>query len=331
MIKKLVTIAFIGFLISVVLMHTMYRQMNEPLAVESAVLFEVKAGDTMNSLSQRIKQQQWLANRFWLRSFVRLNPEYAQIKQGTYLVKPGDSTMELLKTIVEGKEHQFTVTLIEGLTLKQWLVQLRQQSGLKITDNTKDVESVVSALALKEQNPEGLFLPETYAFTQGTQDIEILKRANKAMSETLDDLWQARASNLPYKTAYQALIMASIIEKETGRIEEQATISSVFVNRLNKKMRLQTDPTVIYGMGENYNGNITKKDLKQLTPYNTYRINGLPPTPIAMPGIKAIEAALHPAKTNLYYFVAKGDGSHYFSKTLAEHNAAVRKYQLGIK
>jgi len=331
MIKKLVTIAFIGFLISVVLMHTMYRQMNEPLAVESAVLFEVKAGDTMNSLSQRIKQQQWLANRFWLRSFVRLNPEYAQIKQGTYLVKPGDSTMELLKTIVDGKEHQFTVTLIEGLTLKQWLVQLRQQSGLKITDNTKDVASVVSALALREQNPEGLFLPETYAFTRGTQDIEILKRAHKAMSETLDDLWQARASNLPYTTAYQALIMASIIEKETGRIEEQATISSVFVNRMNKKMRLQTDPTVIYGMGENYNGNITKKDLKQLTPYNTYRINGLPPTPIAMPGIKAIQAALHPVKTNLYYFVAKGDGSHYFSKTLAEHNAAVRKYQLGIK
>jgi UPF0755 protein len=192
-----------------------------------------------------------------------------------------------------------------------------------------DGKTVMSALGYPEVHPEGRFFPDTYHFPSGMTDIEFLQRAYDTMVAVLDEEWQQKAEGLPYKTADEALIMASIIEKETAVASERVTIAGVFVRRLQKGMKLQTDPTVIYAMGENYNGNIRRKDLKTDSPYNTYVVAGLPPTPIALPGVEAIHAALHPEQGETLYFVAKGDGSHYFSKTLKEHNRAVAKYQLG--
>lgn len=189
-------------------------------------------------------------------------------------------------------------------------------------------ENIMIELGYAGNVAEGLFFPDTYNFPKGTTDKAFLQRAYQRLHDILDEEWQARAENLPYKTAYEALIMASIIEKETGLASERSTIAGVFVRRLNKKMKLQTDPTVIYAMGKQFNGNIRKKDLDIDSPYNTYRYKGLPPSPIALVGREAIHAALHPEKGKSLYFVAKGDGSHYFSETLKEHNRAVAKYQL---
>lgn len=189
-------------------------------------------------------------------------------------------------------------------------------------------QQILKSIGAEETHPEGLFFPDTYYFSNGMSDLEILKRAYHAMRTKLNEAWTQREPGLPYKSPYEALIMASIIEKETGRAEERKIIAGVFVNRLRIGMRLQTDPTVIYGMGERFDGNIRRKDLQEDTAYNTYTRSGLPPTPIAMPGMASIEAALHPAKTQALYFVGKGDGSHVFSNTLAEHNRAVAKYQL---
>ena len=192
-----------------------------------------------------------------------------------------------------------------------------------------DSETVMTALAYPEVHPEGRFFPDTYHFPIGMTDIEFLRRAYVKMARVLEEEWQQREAGLPYKTSDEALIMASILEKETAVAEERAAIAGVFVRRLQKGMKLQTDPTVIYAMGDDYHGNIRRKDLKIDSPYNTYFYVGLPPTPISLPGVEAIHAALHPEDGETLYFVAKGDGSHYFSKTLKEHNRAVARYQLG--
>ena len=192
-------------------------------------------------------------------------------------------------------------------------------------------QQILAAIGAKESKLEGLLLAETYRVERGTSDIALLKRAYKAMHKLLDEQWQSRNKKLPYKNAYEALIMASIVEKETGASKERPVIAGVFVNRMRIGMKLQTDPTVIYGMGDRYKGNITRADLRRPSAYNTYVIKRLPPTPISTVGPEAIKAALNPVKTKYLYFVAKGDGSHYFSKSLREHNNAVRKYQLRRK
>ncbi len=302
------------------------KQMNQPLPIEKNQLLIIKRGSTVASFSKELVSKGWIDNRFWLRAYVRLQPDKAIIKVGTYQVLANSNLQSLLALVTSGKEHQFRLTIVEGTTFKQLITQLQNQPYLTHSLHSLSVEQISKKLEIKQTNPEGWFFPETYAFTQGMEDFNVLKRAHAVMQATLAKLWQERAVGLPYETPYQALIMASIIEKETSYIPEQPLISSVFINRLAKKMRLQTDPTVIYGLGERYQGNITRAHLREKTAYNTYRINGLPPTPIAMPGLSAVKAALNPASSDYYYFVSGGNGKHVFSTTLTEHNIAVRDF-----
>jgi UPF0755 protein len=310
--------------------YTFY-QVKLPLNLSKNQILTIKEGTSFSRFSKEIQKKGWLDNRFWLRSYVRLQPDSAKIKAGTYQIDKASSIQRLLTQLVAGKEHQFTITFIEGTTFKQWLVQLNEMDNIVHTIKKNSIAEIAKKLNINRENPEGLFYPETYAFTAGTSDIELLKRAQQKMSVELSKVWEERAEPLPYKNKYQALIMASIIEKESGKNAEHDIISSVFFNRLNKKMRLQTDPTIIYGLGDRYKGDIKRKHKREKTAYNTYRINGLPPTPIAMPGKSALHATLNPLATNYLYFVSNGNGEHIFSTNLKDHNAAVVKYQLNRK
>ena len=289
--KKILSICISSILaLLLVFFLLLEKNMNQPLQVTQQQLFTVKQGTSVASFSKRLVSNKWLNNRFWLRAYARLYPEKVVIKAGTYQVVPNISLLNLLALITQGKEHQFSFTIVEGTTFNQLIVQLQNQPQLTHTLTSFNGEQISKRLGIEQTNPEGWFFPETYAFTQGTAEFNILKRAHDTMKTTLMKLWQERAIGLPYETAYQALIMASIIEKETSHIAEQPLIASVFINRLAKNMRLQTDPTIIYGLGERYQGDITRAHIKEKTAYNTYRINGLPPTPIAMPGLSAIKA-----------------------------------------
>ncbi|MCF3097247.1 endolytic transglycosylase MltG [Aeromonas australiensis] len=264
------------------------------------------------------------AVRLWLRG----HPELVAIKSGTYEVKEGTPLKESLSLFASGKEFHFTLTFVEGSRFEDWQKQLSSAPYLERLTIEQSEADLAHELGIENGKLEGWFLPETYAYTTHASDISILRRAHQDMQSYLQQSWDKRQANLPYKTPYEALIMASIIEKETGLPEERAQIASVFVNRLRLGMKLQTDPTVIYGVKDRYDGNIRRSDLTDKNPYNTYVIDGLPPTPIAMPGKASIDAALNPKSTDYLYFVAKGGGAHYFSKTLDEHNRAVREYIL---
>jgi UPF0755 protein len=308
------------------LVYQFDQALKTPLAIEKNSFLKIQSGSSISSFAKQLEQMQWIPTRFWLRNYGRLFPQKAHIKAGTYLIAQQTTLAQLLRQLVEGKEHQFSVTFIEGTRFKDALTILAAHPYIKQTMQNIDISKIATSLGVKAKNPEGWLFPDTYAFTADTQDITLLKRAYNNMQAQLNKVWQNRADNLPYQTPYQALIMASIIEKETSYIAEQPVISSVFVNRLRKKMRLQTDPTVIYGLGDRYQGDITRAHLREKTPYNTYRINGLPPTPIAMAGLSALQATLNPATSDYFYFVSGGDGKHVFSRTLAEHNLAVKDY-----
>jgi UPF0755 protein len=251
-----------------------------------------------------------------------------RLHAGEYAVTPGITPRQLLSAMAQGKVMQRDVTIVDGWTFHEVLQALAKADKLKHETAGLDDAAIMQKIDAPAENPEGRFLPETYAYVKGDSDLDILRRAHEAMSKTLAELWAQRAPNLPLATPYEALILASIIEKETGRADERPRVAGVFIRRLQKNMLLQTDPTVIYGMGSNYSGNIHKSDLTTDTPYNTYTRPGLPPTPIAMPGKPAIEAALHPAPGDALYFVARGDGTHVFASTLEEQNRNVACYQL---
>lgn len=255
--------------------------------------------------------------------------DYAgRMQTGEYALEPTLTTESLMQRMVKGEVVQYSLTVIEGWTFRQLLQALLNQKGIKPTLSGLSPAEVMARLGHEGVHPEGRFFPETYLFPGNTTDVDFLKRSMKLMDERLAKEWESRDPAVPYKTPYEALIMASIVERETGVSHERPDIAGVFVRRLRQGMRLQTDPTVIYGMGDLFDGNLRRQDLLTDTPYNTYTRAGLPPTPIAIPSGDAIHAALHPATSSSLYFVAKGDGSHYFSSTLQEHNAAVQRFVL---
>lgn len=288
----------------------------------------IQPGSGLRSIANQLVAQGVLSEPWRFVIIAKLLHKEQYLQAGSYTLNKNVSPYQLLLSLNHGKATQGSVTFIEGRTFAQMRQKLANNDAVKQTvTHLSDVE-IMRMLGSPYAVPEGLFFPDTYYFDRNTTDIALLKISYDAMQRKLEKAWQNRDPNLPYKNSYQALIMASIIEKETGKASERPMIAGVFVNRLRIGMRLQTDPTVIYGMGAVYDGNIRKKDLLTDTPYNTYTRNGLPPTPIAMPGLASIEAALHPAQTKALYFVGMGDGSHMFSNNLNEHNRAVVRYQL---
>ena len=251
-----------------------------------------------------------------------------QIKAGEYLLEAGITPLELMDVLTSGRSINYSFTIVEGSTFKQLQASLSKVDNLVDDLEGLSGDKLLKQLEINYEHPEGLFLAETYSYERNTKTSELLKRAHKLLQKTLSTEWNDKQKELPYKTPYESLIMASIVEKETARADERPIIAGVFNRRLKTGMRLQTDPTVIYGMGDRYKGNIRRSDLRKPTPYNTYVIPALPPTPIAMVGREAIRAALNPAPGKALFFVAKGDGSHYFSETLKEHNRAVQQYQI---
>lgn len=330
----------------------LYWHLNQPLQLEklantSANLdaknnyeIELQPGQSFLSLLHSFNQQKVIATSLPMRIWLKLFASNQPIHQGEYLLTPPLNQLDLLKLLQAGKVKTYEFRLIEGTSFQQLKQQLANTPKLKhLTQQLSQTElmqqlgATETAIQIAELQPaEGWFFPATYTYSKNTSDLSLLAQAYKKMQQHLAEIWpEAQKNNLPYKSPYQLLTMASLIEKETGVPYERPDIAGVFIRRLEKRMRLQTDPTVIYGMQDNYKGRITYKDLRTPTPWNTYTNNGLPPTPIAMPGLAALKAAANPAAGTALYFVAKGDGSHQFSNTLEEHNQAVKRYQLNRK
>lgn len=292
------------------------------------MVLEVESGAAFAVVSQRLGEQGVVSHPDWYRWYARLTGEASAIKAGEYRIKNGATPRSLLKQLVAGSVLQYSFTIVEGWSFKDLMAALERQPLIKHTVTRHDWPQIAMAIEATEEHPEGLFLPETYHYPKLTRDIDILRQAYQLLHAALAEEWLVRDSSLPLKNPYEALILASIVEKETARADERSRISGVFIRRLQNGMRLQTDPTVIYGVGDAFDGNLTRRHLQTDTPYNTYRRNGLPPTPIALAGKAAIRAALHPADGDEVYFVATGlpDGSHKFSATKDEHDAAVAEY-----
>ena len=308
------------------------RFADAPLAVPpDGARLVIEPGSSFRQIVARIESRRLSAapHGYW-RILAELQGVTSSLHAGEYALEPGITPRRLLAKLAAGKVLQHKFTIVDGWTFGQLRGALDADPRLKHATRDLDAAAIMRRLGAGGEDPEGRFLPETYAFVRGASDLDILERSHRALQQALDKAWAGRADGLPLKTPYEALILASIVEKETARADERARIAGVFVRRLELGMPLATDPTIIYGLGSSYDGNITRRDLKTDTPYNTYLRAGLPPTPIALPGKAAIEAALHPAPGKALYFVARGDGSgrHVFSDTLAEHNRAVACHQL---
>lgn len=297
-------------------------------AGDSGIDFVVESGASFRAVSDDLARQGVISNSRAFRAYARWTGKASAIHAGDYHIRAGTTPMELLGQFTSGDVTLYSFTIIEGWNHWELLRALRDDDLINATLTDEDWPGLLDELGADGAHPEGLFLPETYRFPRNTSDREVLRQAYGLMQAVLAEEWQAKAWNSPITTPYEALILSSIIEKETARGDERPRISGVFTRRLEKRMRLQTDPTVIYGIGPDFNGNLTRRDLQTDTPYNTYTRRGLPPTPIAMPGRAAINAALHPADGEELYFVATGlgDGSHAFSATKDEHDAAVAEY-----
>ncbi len=331
MFRQLIIVGFVALLGLLAGTWWLDRALNEPLAVPvEGYQFIAGKGDGVYRIAYKLQEAGVVRHAFALRLYAKIT-DRDQVRAGEYALVQGDTIKTLLEKLQKGQTVQYKVTIPEGLTLAQWLGILQEQPNIdrRLSLNFRD--ELAAILGLSADKLEGWFAPDTYMYSSGDSDIEILQRAYQRMTTIMAEQWEQRAKELPYQSPEEALVMASIIEKETGIAEERDEIAGVFVRRLRKGMRLQTDPTVIYGLGDAYRGNLTRAHLQMPTPYNTYLIDGLPPTAIANPGEAAIHAALHPRPGNSLFFVAKGDGSHHFSATLGEHNEAVRRYQLRRK
>jgi UPF0755 protein len=308
----------------------------QPVTTSGApIAFTVTPGSGVGAATQQIVAAGVPVNPILFGLLARFTQKAGRIKAGSYELKPNTTPRRLLDQLVRGEFAQESVTIIEGWTFRQMRQALAASPDLRhdsatLSDRELMTRIVADTSEYKDKAPEGLFFPDTYLFAKGASDMQILRQAHLQLLSKLKTAWDARDHSLPYKTPYQALVMASIVEKETGQKSERAMIAGVFVNRLRTGMLLQTDPTVIYGMGDKYAGKIRKKDLETDTPYNTYTRPGLPPTPIALPGVASLAAAMGPAKTDALYFVSRNDGTSKFSDNLGDHNKAVNQYQRGI-
>ncbi len=291
--------------------------------------FELRRGSSLRSVSHQLAQGGVLRAPWKFTLLVKLMGKQSDVKAGNYQLDRAVTPLQLFYKITSGNVTEQEITLIEGWNFKQVRKALDNNQKIAHLSRGMSAANIMRRVGAAGRNPEGLFFPDTYYFTAGSSDLTILKRAYQTMKIHLADAWRDRSAGLPFSTPYDALILASIIEKETGQRKERSLIAGVFINRLKLGMRLQSDPTVIYGLGAKFDGNLHKRDLVTDSAYNTYTRAGLPPTPIAMPGLASIYAALHPAKTKDLYFVAKGNGTHQFSQTLAEQIRAIRRYQLG--
>lgn len=315
-----------------------YQKLTEfvhtPVNVTQDQLLTIERGTTGSKLAALLEQEKILEHADLLPWLLKLQPQLNKVKAGTYSLTGVKTLQDLLDMLNSGKEAQFSVKFIEGKTFKEWRKNLENAPHLKQTLQGKTDKEIMALLDIPAiakavyewNNIDGWLYPDTYNYTPNSTDLELLKRSTTRLQKALDKAWNERDENLPLEDPYQMLILASIVEKETGIAAERPQVASVFINRLKANMKLQTDPTVIYGMGENYTGNIRKKDLETITPYNTYMIEGLPPTPIAMVSESALQAVAHPDKTDFYYFVADGSGGHKFTRNLNEHNKAVQEY-----
>lgn len=305
---------------------------SQPLNLQHAPLdFRIVTGSSLRSAIAQMREAGVEVEPALLTTLARFMRAEGGIKAGSYSIHQGITALQLLEMLTQGRVTLGQVVLIEGWTFKQWRARLDSHPDL--THETRDLTEteIIERLGLSVTRLEGQLFADTYLFDKQSSDLELLARAGRSMQAKLASEWAGRAAGLPYKTPHDALVMASIIEKETGREADRTLVAAVFVNRLRQRMLLQTDPSVIYGLGDAFDGNLRKRDLQTDTPYNTYMRSGLPPTPIAMPGLASLRAALHPANSEALYFVARGDGSSEFSRSLDEHNRAVNKYQRGGK
>jgi UPF0755 protein len=292
------------------------------------LVYSIPKGTTFAAVARDLERKGLIANARYLELYGRYTGQAQKIRAGEYRLTPDLQPEALLALLVSGRSISYSLTLLEGWNIRQVRAAVAGHEALAQTLDGVDDATLMARLGRPDVHPEGRFFPDTYRFTRGMTDLDFLRRAMETMDRELAAAWDGRADDIPLRTPHEALILASIIEKETGQVAERPEIAGVFTRRLKKGMKLQTDPTVIYGMGERFDGNLRRRDLREDTPYNTYVHHGLPPTPISMPGRGALQAAVNPAAGKTLYFVSRGDGSHVFSETLKQHNAAVRKYQL---
>ena len=305
---------------------------DSPIDIQQDTFFTLKAGTGRLALGEQLYEEKLITRPRVFQWLLRIEPELAQFKAGTYRLQPGMTVSEMMQLLASGKEAQFPIRFIEGMRLSDLLKQLREAPFIQHTLADDNYSTVAKALDIKDPDQiEGWFYPDTWMYTANTTDVALLKRAHEKMVKTVAEAWKGRAKDLPYQTENELVTMASIIEKETAVAEERENVASVFMNRLRAGMRLQTDPTVIYGLGDAYTGRLTRKHLDTPTPYNTYVISGMPPGPIALPSKASLQAAAHPGESPYYYFVADGKGGHTFSTNLTNHNKAVQVYIKSLK